>query len=75
MKVETYKLEKLSDDKFNGNHPNGVYAGYKTKGIVSEMPKVGECFYIHTFRSSTVTEILKDGAFKTLNSSYKLTKL
>ena len=71
-------ITKLSDDVFNGNHPNMINEGYQTIGIINELPEVGKRFlltglylnsYLHT---SVVTEIIDEKTFKTENSTYKL---
>ena len=73
------KVIKLTDDRFNGNHPNGVDAGYTVVGYCHQLPTVNHSFYvdrskerfINPFYTSTVTEVGEDGVFKTLNSTYK----
>ena len=75
-----YKLIKISDDKFNGNHPNGIYEGFSYTAHITKKPVVGERFYFETISdhprnhlfTSTVTEIVDDMIFKTNNSTYKL---
>jgi hypothetical protein len=68
-------LIKLSDERFNGNHPNGINPG-STKKIetMPEIPIVGECYWFGSRRTSIVTEILyltdSEYKFKTLNSTY-----
>ena len=78
-----YRLTKLSDDKFNGNHPNFILGGMYWIGYINSKPKKGERFHFGTGKdhprehlwTSIVTELLKDGIFKTINSTYKLEKL
>lgn len=71
-------LTKISDDKFNGNHPNGINQGLVLKGNFTKKPTKGERFYFNSekisyFSTSTVTEELNEnGIFKTLYSTYKL---
>lgn len=73
------QLIKLSDDKFNGNHPNGIFAGH-TKEIEKLLfkPVVGEKYYFGSLQTSIVTEILDDNndeiIFKTMNSTYVIKK-
>jgi len=70
-----YRLTKLSDDKFNGNHPNGIFEGYIKEGnnIYPEKPTAGEPFYLDTMHTSRVIEEMDDnGVFKTKNSTYRL---
>lgn len=81
MKKKLYKLEKISDDVFEGKHPNFILAGMSWVGIYNNPPTVGERFSLDDvdhmglyLRTSTVTELLDDGLFKTRNSTYKLTE-
>jgi len=77
-----YKLEKLSDDKFKGNHPNFIKTGMYWVGRYIKKPIVGERFKFGTdkdhprehLRTSLVKEVLENGVFKTTNSTYKLSK-
>jgi hypothetical protein len=67
------KITKLSDDTFEGNHPNNVYAGTVSEGFVTKMPEIGERYSVGSFLTSMVTQTLdKDSVFKTLYSTYKL---
>lgn len=69
------KLTKLSDDEFEGNHPNGIYAGYTKTGYIKDLPKVGERFYISGADFSTsivVKELNENNVFETLYSTYKI---
>lgn len=36
IKNKLCKLTKLSDDKFNGEHPNGIDKGYETYGSIAD---------------------------------------
>jgi hypothetical protein len=73
-----YKLTKLSDNVFNGVHPNNINEGYTKIGYYENPPKVGERFMLGyknslgIFMTSTVTEIVDEEIFKTLNSTYKM---
>lgn len=71
-------ITKLSDDVFNGNHPNMINEGYQKIGVIDELPEIGKRFllkglhlgsYLHT---SVITEIIDENTFKTENSTYKL---
>jgi len=66
------KITKLSDDKFNGKHPNGIYEGHETVGLEFAAPKVGERYNVQGLSTSLVTEIVDENTFKTLNSTYKI---
>lgn len=70
-------ITKLSDDKFNGRHPNLIDEGYTSSGVVITKPTIGYSCIVGGLRTSNVTKILsetkKEVTFKTLNSTYKLT--
>lgn len=80
-----YELTKISDNRFNGHHPNGIHEGIVYKGKVKELPTVGKSFNIQykhktgigfgVFYTSEVTKVISDGTFETLNSTYKLRKI
>ena len=70
------KITKVKDDAFNGNHPNGINAGY-TKEIneTPELPIVGACYYFGSLRTSIVEsfkETEKGYEIKTMNSVYEV---
>lgn len=69
-------LVKLSDDKFEGKHPNGIVEGSEVTGVVYDLPKVGSFCAVGKRYTSTVIEIIKEDEeeviFKTLNSTYQL---
>jgi hypothetical protein len=69
------KLTKISDDAFEGRHPNGIYAGYIKSGYMKDLPKIGERFYVigSLFSTSIVTkELDENNIFKTTYSTYKI---
>lgn len=72
----TVWIIKVSDDKFEGKHPNGINEHYTAKGVMVDPPTVGKPFYVDRpsgyFRTSPVTEIINPITFRTLNSTYKL---
>ena len=69
-------LTKISDDKFNGNHPNGIIEGYTRVGKLINDVVIGDQILVvnntHYLRTSEVTEIIDDITFKTENSTYKI---
>ncbi len=75
MENQKYRLTKLSDDRFDGLHPNGINKGYTKNGnrIHPEKPTKGKIFWLDNMNTSVVTEEMNDdGIFKTRNSTYKL---
>ena len=71
--LQKVRLEKLSDDTFNGIHPNGINTGYTRIGYINKMPTLGERFYIDgTFSTSPVVSIIDNNTFKTTYSTYKI---
>jgi hypothetical protein len=66
-------LTKLKDNKFNNEHPNNINEGYVSKGMVYQEPEIGKRCIVGDLRTSTVTEIINDNTFKTLNSTYSIT--
>jgi len=78
MKTTRIKLIKLSDNYFEGNHPNGIYEGHTEVGSIESLPKVGERFWLqqntrYPFSTSIVTkECNIDNIFKTTYSTYKI---
>ncbi len=81
MKKGDYvKVVKLSDDVFNGDHPNMVYAGMTVYGILVDdlvegcplqLTRVSGAFS-SWFHTSTVTKIQNENTFKTRNSTYHI---
>ena len=72
--LKKVSIIKLSDDKFNNNHPNGINTGYKKSGVELVPPTIGEAYWVgNNWRTSTVIEIINKRIFKTLNSTYKIT--
>lgn len=82
MEKKLVKLIKLSDDVYNGNHPNGIYAGIECIGhLQSTKPTVGKRYRFigltmgDCLLTSIVTEILENNKFKTENSTYQLVEI
>lgn len=70
-----YKLTKLKDEAYNGEHPYGINEGYTKEGYLYSKPVKGFCFYFNNLRTSKVTEIIDDNTFRTENSIYKIEEL
>jgi len=77
--MKRIKLTKLSDDAFNGNHPNNINEGYTKEGYMLIEPTIGENFnlyysktepFFHT--SIVIKELNENNEFKTLYSTYKI---
>ena len=69
------KITKMSDEKFDGQHPNNINEGYTVDGSILKNPVINEPFCViregGMFVTSKVTEIIDSETFKTLNSTYK----
>ena len=79
-KGDFVKVVKLSDDKYDWFHPNGVFRGYTVYGEIENPPIEGEALLIVKakgdahgwFHTSVITEIVDENTFKTLNSTYHI---
>ena len=71
-------LIKLSDDIFEGVHPNGINAGFKETAEYTHNPIIGESYKFGSLTTSNVTEVVHSNSlsiqFKTNNSTYKIIK-
>jgi hypothetical protein len=79
------KIIKIKDDKYKGNHPNGINVGYTKVGFEVAPPQIGVRYAIlpenhlkmdnvmNDFSTSIVLSLPdKEGIFRTLYSTYKL---
>lgn len=71
------KITKLKDDKFFGEHPNGIDEGFTIEADVPVVePIVGMGYHFGRLTTSIVTEIIEFNetkcVFKTKNSTYKI---
>lgn len=66
------RITKLTDDEFNGQHPNGINVGYTKTGMELDSPQVGKRYYVDMFSTSPVVRINDDGTIKTTYSTYKI---
>lgn len=79
-------LEKVTDKKFSGNHPNNINVGYVLEGYVIEEPEEGTQFYLYPYPlpkmdnypkswTSVVQSIdFENMTLTTQNSVYKIIK-
>ncbi len=72
IRVKQIRLIKISDDVFEGKHPNGIYEGYSRVGSMIVPPTIGERFWLNAFSTSPVTKIISKFKFKTMYSTYKI---
>ena len=74
MKHLKVRITKITDDVFNGNHPNGINEGFVKEGIELKPIKIGERYYVGLNFSTSIVKKLPDenGIFKTNYSTYKL---
>lgn len=81
MKQGDYvKVVKLSDEVFEGKHPNFVNKGYTVYGEIAESLEVGKWLWLNKargdaygwFHTSVVTEIIDENTFRTMNSIYHI---
>jgi len=70
-RVSVKKIAELDDAPY----PHNIEVGRVFIGGCSKPPTVGECFYVGSFRSSTVQEILSPNTFRTYNSIYEWEKM
>lgn len=80
MKGKFLILEKISDDKFKGNHPNGINVGntevrgINCDGIEIEKPLVlySDVGSVFSYTSKVISFDEKNNILKTENSTYKI---
>jgi hypothetical protein len=73
-------LFKVSDEVFEGQHPNDINPGFEITGDLVTKLEVGGGLFLNNckhrsyewFHTSTVTDIIDEHTFKTLNSTYKI---
>ena len=79
-KGDFVKVVKLSDDVFEGRHPNGIKSNHTVYGAILNEVKVGEALFLDKakgdsfgfFHTSVITEIIDENTFRTLNSTYHI---
>ena len=79
-KGDLVKLQKISDDEFEGKHPNQIYRNHTVYGEIYKDLEVGAPLYLNGvtgdshgfFYTSTVKEIIDENTFKTKNSTYRI---
>jgi len=71
MKIKLTKLSELED----ALHPNNIEVGYELIREVNENrfkePQLGERFWIGTFSTSGVQEIIDKNTFRTYSNIYR----
>lgn len=77
LKCKMAKITKLKNDKFFGEHPNGVDEGFTIEADVQMVkPIVGLRYHFGRLTTWYVTKILEFSethcVFKTKNSTYKI---
>lgn len=77
--MKKVRITKISDDAFDGNHPNGINEGFTIEGYEVIPMQVGERYVLSRsktypiFSTSNVKELPNEqGIFKTTYSTYKL---
>ena len=78
QKIRLTKLRILEDNRFPPTSRGVSGAGATWDGEQSPItpePVVGRPFFISTYKTSLVQEILSDNTFRTLNSKYKWEKI
>lgn len=79
--MKRVKLIKLVDNKFKGDHPNGINVGHEVVGQEIEPVTVGKAYVVlaglrGSLRTSAVKSLPDEqGIFTTINSTYKLINL
>jgi len=79
----TIRLTKVTDTRFNGQHPNDINVGYIKEGIINiEKSNEHQCFLIikdgRFFNTSQVLILEEKGDYDlayTVNSVYKVEKI
>ena len=66
------KITKLSDERFNNDHPNGINTGYEKCGTLLADIELGYSIRINNLTTSWITEIIDENTFRTKNSIYKV---
>lgn len=71
MEVKLTKIEELEE----AQHSNKNIIDFPYIGEEFKSPKIGECYSVlgmRGIRTSTITELLEDNKFKTINSIYQI---
>ncbi len=76
LKGKNIRLKKISDTRFEGDHPTGINEGYIGEGVCQHDLEVDKSAYLLSesryFRTSKITEIIDHNCFRTLNSIYEI---
>ena len=68
--MKKVRLTKLNDCD-NPRHPENIKTGFVKEGGVYRELKVGESFWVGSFVTSVVQEIIDEQTFRTMNSIYQ----
>lgn len=79
-KGDYIKLQKITDDVFNGRHPNNINKNHIVYGTMYNDITVGEALFLSAvsgdshgfFHTSIITEIIDTNNFRTMNSTYHI---
>ena len=79
-KGDYIKLQKITDDVFNGRHPNNINKNHTVYGTMYNNITVGDALLLIAvsgdshgfFHTSIITEIIDANNFKTMNSTYHI---
>lgn len=85
FKGKLIRLEKISDDVFGGNHPNGINVGYKLQGYCLTEPRVGLPVFLYPIDKIelnpppvawiSIVVSINGNTIKTANSTYSVTEI
>lgn len=71
-KGQQVKITKISDEVFEGKHPNNINLGYEKVGILHNNIEIGYSIQVGSLVTSCVTEIIDENTYRTNNSIYKV---
>lgn len=78
QKIKLTKMQIVADDRFPPTSQGQTMPGESWEGEESPItpkPIIGRPFFISTYKTSLVQEIISENMFKTMNSIYKWEKI